>query len=185
MRYLTVLSLVVVALVAAVVGWSINQALTGQSQSMLILPWGSLLAEAAAAAVLVYFGLRLRAYRDPEGERRRRRRAPADRKPYDPVWGVGTAAAAQAVAYYGALTAGWHAGIGVDQVMLLGARTTQEPLWLCVAQVVAGALLMVVGWVVENWCKLPPDDPDAEKDTPYGGRQDPYTAGEGGYARHQ
>ena len=185
MRYLTVLSLVVIALVAAVVGWSINQALTGQSQSMLILPWGSVVAEAAAAVVLVYLGLRLRAYRDPEGGRRRRRRAPADRKPYDPVWGVGTAAAAQAVAYYGALTAGWHAGIGVDQVMLLGVRTTQEQLWLCVGQIVAGAVLMGVGWVVENWCKLPPDDPDAEQDTPYGGRQDPYTAGEGGYARHQ
>lgn len=183
MRYLTVLSLLVVGLIAAVLGWSINYALTGQSQAMLILPWGSLVAEAAAALALLYLGLRLRAYRDPENERRGRR-DPADRKPYDPVWGVGTAAAAQAVAYYGALTAGWHAGIGVDQVTLLGLRSTQEPLWLCVAQILAGLVLMIIGWIVENWCKVPPDDPDAEKDTPYGGSQDPYATGEGGYARH-
>lgn len=184
MRYLNVLSLVVVALLAAVLGWSINQAVSGESQALLILPWVSLLAEGAAVAVLIYLGLRLRAYRDPEGGGRRRR-APADRKPYDPVWAVGTAAAAQAVAYYGALTAGWHAGIGVDQVMLLGVRTTQDPLWLCVAQIVAGLVMTGIGWLVENWCRLPPDDPDAETDSPYGGRQDPYATGEGGYARHQ
>lgn len=68
MRYLNVLSLVVVALVAAVLGWSINYAVSGQNQALLILPWGSLVAEGAAAAVLLYLGLRLRAYRDPEGE---------------------------------------------------------------------------------------------------------------------
>ena len=184
MRYLNVLSLVAAAAVAAAVGWSLNHVVSGQHQSLLILPWLSLLAELAAALVVGYLGLRLRAYRDPE-RGAGRRRDPARRKPYDPVWAVGTAAAAQAIAYYGALTAGWHAGIGVDQLTLLGVRSTQEPLWLCIAQGVAGIVLAVVGWIVEKSCRLPPDDPDVEEETPYGGRRDPYAPGEGGYARHR
>ena len=180
-RYLNVLSLLAVAAVAAATGWSLNHVLSGDAQPLLILPWGSLVAEAAVALVLVYLGLRLKAYRNPgQGGRRR---DPALRRPYDPVWAVGTAAAAQAVAYYGALTAGWHTGIGVDQVALLGARSTQEPLWQCVAQVLVGVVLAVVGWIVEKSCRLPPDDPDAEEESPYGGRRDPYATGEGGYAR--
>lgn len=181
-RYLNVLSLLAVAAVAAAVGWSLNHVVSGEAQPLLILPWGSLVAETAVGLVLVYLGLRLKAYRNPE--QGKRRRDPADRKPYDPVWAVGTAAAAQAVAYYGALTGGWHAGIGVDQLMLVGARSTQEPLWQCVAQVLAGLVLVVIGWLVEHSCRLPPGDPDADEENPYGGRQEPYASGEGGYARH-
>lgn len=182
MRYLNVLWLVVVSVLAAVVGWSLNHAMDGSTQALLILPWASLLAEAAVAGVVTYLGLRLRAFKDPEGGATGRG-DPARRKPYDPVWAVGTAAAAQAVAYYGALTAGWHAGIGVDQVLLIGVRSTQEPLWLCVAQVIAGVVLVIVGWLVEHSCRLPPGDSDTEQDSSYRGRQDPYTSGEGGYAR--
>ena len=182
MRYLNPLSLLAAALVAAAVGWSLDHVVAGPLHSLLILPWLSLVAELAAALVLGYLGLRVRAYRDPE-KGTVRRRDPAQRKQYDPVWAVGTAAAAQAVAYYGALCAGWHAGIGVDQVALIGVRSTQEPLWLCVVHVVAGVLLAVLGWVVETSCRLPPDDPDAEDETPYGGRKSPYPTGEGGYAR--
>ncbi|RKQ33667.1 DUF3180 domain-containing protein [Kocuria tytonis] len=182
MRYLNLLSLVAAAAVAAAVGWSINHVVGGAHRSLLILPWASLLAELAAALAVGYLWLRLRAYRNP-GKAAGRRRDPARRAPYDPVWAVGTAAAAQATAYYGALCAGWHAGIGVDQLALLGMRSTQEPLWQCIAQVVAGIALAVLGWVVEKSCRLPPDDPDAEEETPYGGRPDPYPTGEGGYAR--
>ena len=184
MRYLNPWTLVVVAAVSAAVGWSINHVVSGAHQALLILPWVSLVAELGAGIVVGYLGLRLRAYRDPEREGARRRDQ-ARRKPYDPVWAVGTAAAAQAIAYYGALCAGWHAGIGVDQLGLLAVRSTQEPLWQCVAQVVAGLLLVVLGWIVEKSCRLPPDDPDAGEETPYGGRQDPYATGEGGYARHE
>ena len=181
MRYLNLLTLVAVAAVTAAVGWSIAH-VAGGRESMLVLGWASIAAEVAAGIVVVYLGLRLRAYKDPESGSVRRV-DPARRKPYDPVWAVTTAAAAQAVAYYGAMTAGWHAGIGVDQVLLLGVRTTQVPLWLCVAQVVAGLVLVVVGWLVEHSCRLPPGDADSGQDSPYRGRQDPYTSGEGGYAR--
>ncbi|MDO4919208.1 DUF3180 domain-containing protein [Kocuria sp.] len=184
MRYLNLLSLVAVAAVAAAVGWSLDHAVGGGVQSMLILPWVSLLAELGAAVVVGYLGLRVRAYRDP-GKGAGRRRDPARRKPYDPVWAVGTAAAAQAVAYYGALCAGWHTGLGVEQAALLGVRSTQEPLWLCVVHVVSGILLAVLGWIVERWCRLPPDDPDAQGGTPLDGRSGPYAGGEGGYARER
>ncbi len=181
MRYLNLLSLVAAAAVAAAVGWSIAQVVGGR-ESLLILAWVSIVAEVAAGAVVAYLGLRLRAHRDPEAGRGARKN-PARRKPYDPVWAVGTAAAAQAIAYYGALCAGWHAGIGVDQLALIGVRSTQQPLWQCVAQVLVGVALAVVGWIVEKSCRLPPDDPDAEEESPYGGRRDPHATGEGGYAR--
>ena len=181
MRYLNLLTLVAVAAVTAAVGWSIAH-VAGGRESMLVLGWASIAAEVAAGIVVVYLGLRLRAYRNPDAGRAARK-DPARRKPYDPVWAVGTAAAAQAIAYYGALCAGWHTGVGVDQLGLLSLRTTQQPLWQCVAQVLAGTALVVTGWIVERSCRLPPDDPDAEEQGRYGGRRDPCPTGEGGYAR--
>ena len=93
MRYLNPLSLLASAVVAAAVGWSLDRMVGGPVRSLLILPWLSLVAEAGAALVLGYLGLRVRAYRNPQ-KGTGRRRDPARRKQYDPVWAVGTAAAA-------------------------------------------------------------------------------------------
>ena len=47
-----------------------------------------------------------------------------------------------------------------------------------------GLALAVVGWVVEGFCRLPPDDPDAEESAEYRrGREKELPEGEGGYAR--
>ena len=44
MRYLNPLSLAAAALVAAAIGWSMTQVVAGGRQSLLVLPWISVLA---------------------------------------------------------------------------------------------------------------------------------------------
>jgi hypothetical protein len=79
-------------------------------------------------------------------------------RPLDPILATRTLVLAQACAYAGALSLGWHAGIFVDQLTLLSVRSTTAPLWGSVALMVGGTLMIMVGLVVEDFCKLPPDD---------------------------
>ena len=65
---------------------------------------------------------------------------------------------AQAGAYAGALIAGWHLGILID---LLPAAGVTSSAVLLLVMIAAGVLMVIVGWVVEQFCKLPPEDPSA------------------------
>jgi len=172
---LTVPALLMCAAVAGAVGWSANRVSSTAGGPLLVLPWASLTALGAVAVVLVVLGLRVKRYQ--EGLRAER---------YDPLVAARTAAGAQAVAWAGAMLAGWHAAVAVEQLALVPLRSDQGPLWLCLAHVASGAVLVVVGWVVEGFCKLPPDDPDAEEDAEYRrGRDTELPEGEGGYARER
>ncbi|GEO92607.1 MULTISPECIES: DUF3180 family protein [Kocuria] len=173
MHVLTVPALLMCAAAAGAVGWSANRVSTGAGGPLLVLPWASLAACAAVAVVLLVLGLRVRRYQ--EGRRPER---------FEPVVAARTAAGAQAVAWAGAVLAGWHATIALEQLTLVGLRSEQGPLWASLAHTGAGLVLVVVGWVVEGFCKLPPDDPDAEEAAEYGrGRDKELPEGEGGYAR--
>lgn len=76
------------------------------------------------------------------------------------------------------------AAVAVEQLALVTVRSEQGPLWASLVHAGAGLVLVVVGWIVEGFCKLPPDDPDAEEGAEYRrGRQKELPEGEGGYAR--
>ncbi|MCY1685093.1 DUF3180 domain-containing protein [Kocuria sp. SL71] len=82
----------------------------------------------------------------------------------------------------GALCLGWHAMLAVDQAALISLRTDQGPSWRCLFQAGVGVALAVVGWIVERFCRIPPEDPDAEADGA-AERGRGRTAEEGGLAR--
>lgn len=173
MHVLTVPALLMCAAAAGAVGWTANRLSTGIGGPLLILPWVSLVATAAVAVALTVLGVRVKRYQ--EGTRPER---------YDPLVAARTAAGAQAVAWAGAMLAGWHAAIAVEQAALVPVRSDQGPLWAGLAHVLAGLVLVVVGWIVEGFCKLPPDDPDAEEGAGYRRpREKERPEGEGGYAR--
>ncbi|MCT1602758.1 DUF3180 domain-containing protein [Kocuria sp. p3-SID1433] len=168
---LTVRLLAVLAAAAFMAGW-IAQMISGAVHGpLLALPVASGIALLVFAAILLIAGLRVRRLRDGDREVR-----------MDRTWGTVVAALAQAVAVLGALCLGWHAMLAVDQAALISLRTEQGPLWRCLFQVGVGAALAVIGWTVERFCRIPPEDPEAEADgaTERGpGR----TAEEGGLAR--
>ncbi|GAA3705557.1 hypothetical protein GCM10022377_19030 [Zhihengliuella alba] len=175
------------AVIAAVLGWGASLIAASHSAPAPVLHATSLITVGAATLIVLVLGLRVRAVQAQRrrwAEERRRqaaaeqaagrapegsgedRDAPA-RKPVprrdpvemNPLLAARTLILAQAVAYAGAVVGGWHGGVLVD---LLGAMApasaTVTTAWVMLA---AGVVMSVVGWVVEQFCKLPPDDPAA------------------------
>lgn len=170
MRALTVRLLLLVAAFAFAGSWAADL-LSGRLRGPLLsLPWPAGIALLVQAVAVLIVGLQVRKIRDGDREVR-----------LDRTWGAVTASLAQANAVLGALLAGWHGLLVIDQATLIPLRSNHAPLWLVIGMTVIGIVLCVVGLVVEGFCRLPPDDP---QDTP--GRQEPHRghpAQEGGMAR--
>jgi hypothetical protein len=139
--------LALVGLVAGFTGWLVNWLATRNGYGTPTLPLTSLATTAVIIAITLVFGRRVLRWRNGKRDR-----------PLDPILATRTLVLAQACAYAGALSLGWHAGIFVDQLTLLSVRSTTAPLWGSVALMVGGTLMIMVGLVVEDFCKLPPDD---------------------------
>lgn len=69
-----------------------------------------------------------------------------------------TLIAAQAAALGGAVTAGWYAAQGIIMVPVMHIPRVANHVWMMVALTGAGLLLSVVGYLVQHWCELPPED---------------------------
>jgi hypothetical protein len=139
--------LALVGLVAGLAGWLANWLATRNGFGTPTLPLTSLVTTAVIIGITLVFGRRVLRWRNGRRDR-----------PLDPILATRTLVLAQACAYAGALSLGWHAGIFVDQLTLLSVRSTTAPLWGSVALMVGGIVMIMVGLVVENFCRLPPDD---------------------------
>lgn len=139
--------LALVGLVAGLAGWLVNWLASHNGYGTPTLPLTSLITTAVIIGITLVFGRRVLKWRNGERDR-----------PLDPILATRTLVLAQACAYAGALNLGWHAGIFVDQVTLLSVRSTTAPLWGSVALMAGGIVMIVVGLIVENFCRLPPDD---------------------------
>ncbi len=102
-----------------------------------------------AAVIVLELILGIRVLRDRE-------RPVAQRM--NPVAAARTLVLAQAGTYAGAAIGGWHLGILVHRVPQAGfgpAVVTEA-----VVQVIAALILIIVGFMVEQWCRIPPEDPE-------------------------
>lgn len=169
MRHLTLRVLLLITACAFAGSWVVDLLTTGAGASLLSLPWAAGIALLFQAAVLLLVGLRVRRMRDGDRDVR-----------MDRTWAVVAVAMAQANALAGALIAGWHGLLTVNQVMLLSVRSDHSALWLVGAMTVIGVVLCVVGWLVEGFCRLPPDEPEDSGSQPSPRN---YPAQEGGMAR--
>lgn len=141
--------LIVTAVVLAVAGW-ITAILTSRASLALpTLPLSSLITMALIAIVCLVLGLRVRRWR--EGDRK---------KFLDPLIAARTLVLAQACAYAGAVLFGWHIGIFLDQIPSLSLRPELGIIWRILALMAGGIVMVVIGVVVERFCKLPPEDSD-------------------------
>lgn len=147
--------LLLICLGTALAGWAAQVALTANGYTSPVLQWPSLVTMTAGMCITFGFGLRVRRY--TQGKLKRR---------LDPLQAARTLVLAQATAYAGSLIAGWHAGILLD--LLRGAGLGNQVVISSLVMIVAALVMVIVGWVVEQFCKLPPDDPSA----PGTGRRD-------------
>ena len=79
----------------------------------------------------------------------------------DPILAAWTLVLAQACAYAGTVLLGWHAGIFLDQLRLWSLRSDQGITWLALAMAGGGLVMIVVGLLVERFCRIPPEDGEA------------------------
>ncbi|WP_028281459.1 DUF3180 domain-containing protein [Arthrobacter sp. H5] len=139
--------LAVIGLVAAVAGWLVNWWATRNGFPAPSLHLSALLTVAVVVAITLIFGLRVRRWRNGKRDR-----------PLSAILAARTLVLAQATAYAGALSTGWHLGILLDQLTLLSVRNNLGPVWGSLALVAGGIAMIIVGMVVEGFCRLPPDD---------------------------
>lgn len=159
--------LALIAVATAVLGWGASLLTAANGLPSPVLHATSLITIGAGTVITLVLGLRVRAYQRQRAEfrdRERRRRDGEDghargaEKPVEisPVLAARTLVLAQALAYAGAVIFGWHAGVLVD---LLGAAPIgSDSVTLSLIMIGAAGLMSVVGWVVEQFCKVPPGE---------------------------
>ncbi|MFN0283456.1 MAG: DUF3180 family protein [Kineosporiaceae bacterium] len=136
----------VLAVAVAALVWAGLGLWTRSGGTYLPLPWTAVAGTAALAVAVVAAGLPVRRW---VGGRRDR--------PLDPLVAARTVVLAKAAAYAGALLAGWYAAQGLVILPdLVGVRRTRFA--LAVAATLAAVAVSLAGFVVQRWCRVPPDD---------------------------
>ncbi|AXR74361.1 MULTISPECIES: DUF3180 domain-containing protein [Auritidibacter] len=145
--------LVLTLVIAAAIGWIGTLLTTAYRLPVPVLGIAAVITLTAVAALLMVLGIRV--LRD-------RKKPPAARM--NPLAAARTVVLAQATAYTGMVIAGWHIGILIDRIPAagIGSQTTVDAMMM----VVTGAAVTVIGLVVEQWCKIPPDDESDDRSDP-------------------
>lgn len=154
MSSLKVRVLLLVFVVALGAGALLNGLSVGAGGAELQFPATVLIISVVYSAVLLWFGAQVAKFR----QRAKRQ----DARAMNPLAAARTLVWAQTAAYVGAMFAGWHVALLFYQVGLLSVRSTWSPVWGAVIGVFSGLLMLVVGIVVENMCKIPPEDSDED-----------------------
>lgn len=136
-----------------------------------ILPATFVLVCLILAGVLIWLGLQVAKFRD------RDRRA--DAKAMNPLMAARVVVLAQATALTGSALAGWHIPFLVRYISLLSVRGITASLWVAIADLVGGIILIIAGLWVENMCKIPPSDSSEDGGGSASPRENP------GYAARQ
>lgn len=139
-----------------------------------VLPLSSGVTLAAVGLIVLILGLVV--WRD---QRRLAEKTPARGRRMHPLQAARVVAAGQACAYAGALIAGWHAGVLMDLAPAAGAGTPNVT--AAIVMVTGGMLWVLIGFIVEQLCRVPPDqggDTPADDENVEGFDQEPGT----GYA---
>ena len=151
MKPVSPLLLLVIAVALAVLGWLAALISGRYSLETPVLPLTGLLTMGVIVALTLILGVRVRRWRN--GKKKRM---------LNPILAAWTLVLAQACAYTGTVLLGWHAGIFLDQLRLWSVRSGQSITWETLSMAGGGLVMVVVGLVVERFCRIPPEDGDAE-----------------------
>ncbi|MCO4255234.1 DUF3180 domain-containing protein [Pseudarthrobacter cellobiosi] len=173
MKPINPVRLLLIGLVLTVAGWSATVVTTRYSMSTPVLPATALATMGVIVAITLVLGIRVLRWRNSTKRK----------KALDPILAARTLVLAQACAYAGTVLLGWHVGIFLDQLRIWNLRSDQAITWVAVAIAAGGLVMIVVGLLVERFCKIPPEDSDAAPGDGKPGRAARgEAAGEGEYA---
>ena len=132
------------AVFGAAAGWAAMRLMLAGGKAIPVLDYTSLYSLAAVCAVVLYLGIRVK-------------RSTLGKSHFEPVAAARTLVLAQAAAYAGAVITGWHVPPAASLLLdSAGSPTFVRALVLAGA----GVAMVVVGYIVQHLCKLPPEEPD-------------------------
>ncbi|WP_426997694.1 DUF3180 domain-containing protein [Pseudarthrobacter sp. N5] len=165
--------LLVIGLAVAVLGWFATVLTSRYSMATPVLPATALMTMGVIVALTLVLGIRVLRWRNSTKKKTM----------LNPILAARTLVLAQACAYAGTVLLGWHAGIFLDQLRVWSLRSDQGVTWLALAMAGGGLIMIVVGLLVERFCRVPPEDGDAGAGNGIPGRGSrSETKGEGEYA---
>ncbi|GAA1177393.1 DUF3180 family protein [Nesterenkonia xinjiangensis] len=91
----------------------------------------------------------------PAADRQPRRRGPRPGRRLHPLEAARVVVAAQACGYAGAVIAGWHGGALIDLAPAAGLAAPNASAALLM--IIGGLAWVIIGFVVEHLCRLPPN----------------------------
>ncbi|MGO4455141.1 DUF3180 domain-containing protein [Arthrobacter sp. RAF14] len=80
------------------------------------------------------------------------------KKHLDPLLAARTLILAQAGAYAGTVLFGWHLGILLEQLQFLQYSSAVDHVVTAAVMAGGGVVMLVVGLIVERFCRIPPED---------------------------
>lgn len=145
----------IVAVVAVVGGWSLATLAMTSGWGMPLLPWGAAITLFVMAVIVLVLGLPIRRWN--QGERD---------KPLDPIRAARVLVLAKASSLVGSVFLGWSLGLVVYILPLLSQPAWPDRIWQALGCGAAALVLIIVGLIVEYFCRIPPEDGDEEPAVP-------------------
>ncbi len=162
--------LIVVGLILAIAGWFATVMTTRYGLATPVLPQTGLVTMGVIVALTLVLGIRVLRWRNGN-----------KKKMLNPILAAWTLVLAQACAYTGSVLLGWHAGIFVDQLRLWNLRSDQTLAWQALVMAGGGLAMIVVGLMVERFCRIPPEEGDGESVPGLQDKRKPKSEGEYAY----
>lgn len=176
MKPINPLRLLLIGLILTIAGWAATALTNRYGMATPVLPATALATMGVIVAITLILGIRVLRWRNSNRDSTKKKTA------LNPILAARTLVLAQACAYAGAVLLGWHSGIFLDQLRVWSLRSDQGITWLALAMAGGGLTMIVVGLLVERFCKLPPEDGETPGEGHRGHTARGEAAGEGEYA---
>lgn len=178
MKPINPLRLLLIGVILTVAGWAGTVLTSRYGMATPVLPATALATMGVIVAITLVLGIRILRWRNSI-----KPNSTAKKTALDPLLAARTLILAQACAYAGTVLLGWHVGIFLDQLRIWSFRSHQDIAWLALGMAGGGLVMIIVGLVVERFCKIPPEDGDTKGvDGKPGRAPRGEAAGEGEYA---
>ncbi len=142
-------NLLLLAAVVAAVGWTLLSAWAASGRELPAVPWTAPAVVVVLAAVVLWWGWPVRRWTNGHRDR-----------PLDPLRAARTVVLAKASQYSGALLGGWYGAQVLALLPTIDVGPRRALLVRAAVSMLSAALLWVVGWLVERWCRIDLTDDD-------------------------
>lgn len=152
--------LLIIAVGAAVAGYAASVLMAAAGYGSPALPMASVVTLTIIGLLILTLGILvwwdLKRITDVAEKRRRGDDVRRPGRRVHPLQAVRVVAAGQACGYAGVLISGWHGGVILDLAPAAGMGTPNVTSSL--VMMIGGLLWVIIGFVVESLCRLPPED---------------------------